>query len=41
MICPSTLRDIIERYYHIVGKLTNMELDALAHMCLTMKEEEE
>ena len=41
MICPSTLRDMIERYYHLLEDLTNMELDALAHMCLTMKEEEE
>tara|TARA_R100000655_G_C2992296_1_gene193308 strand:+ start:1259 stop:1384 length:126 start_codon:yes stop_codon:yes gene_type:complete len=41
MICPSTLQDMIKRYYDLLENLTNKELDALAHMCVTMKEEEE
>lgn len=41
MVCPATLTYIITRYYNELATLTNRELDALAHMCTQMKEEEE
>ncbi len=41
MICSATLQDMVDRFGQDIERLTNMELDALAHLCLLWKEEEE
>jgi len=40
-ICFVTLCDMQERFDVTLSKLTNLELDALAHLCKMHKEEEE
>lgn len=41
MICPVTLKDMSEKFESQIMRLTNMELDALQHLCQLYKEEEE
>ena len=41
MICTVSLKDMNEKFARQLLRLNNLELDALAYLCMIFKEEEE